>query len=160
MLGGENTAETSHVNTRLALGAIVAVVVLVGGCTAAAWVHDKTVELSQAEFREMVEKGLSVGATDGEVSLFLEELESENRIDDARMWHYPAEIVKQHDCLPRPCSLVDEGVEPGSYSITLRIENPEGWLPSVCSSDFIANFILDETGRYTQLLISDASACL
>jgi len=98
-------------------------VALLGGCVGVVRVHDDRVTLSEDEFRGRVASQVAVGASENDVTAFLNSLETSDRSDHAVIKHYPAEVVAQDWCLPRPCSLVDGGVSPGVIEITARVWN-------------------------------------
>ena len=139
--------------------AFVVIAALVGGCGVAAWVHDDRARLSEDEFRERLDHSVGMGASEDEVADFLAKVTTA-KPHEATIYFYAPKVVAQTDCAPRPCSLIDRGVEPGVDVVTARIENVHGWLPSICADEFTAFIIFDRSNRYSRILFEDASACL
>jgi hypothetical protein len=152
--------DTWFVIRRGCLTALIVLTVAIAGCFGTVIFHDHRARLSRGELKERVERELYAGASDTEVSQFLARLRADDRADSATISHHPPRTVHQEDCSPRPCSLVDFGVPPGDREITAHIENPGSWLPSFCTDEYNASFILDDVGGYYRLIFEDAGFCL
>ncbi len=153
--------DTLDMKTRLIVAAVVAFVAVVGGCIGLVRVRNDRVTLGEDEFRGRVADSLRTGSsTEADVVSFLDALKAEDRDDKAVIEHYPAEVVLQEECSPRPCSLVDQGIAPGVIEITARVWNSGVWTPDFCTNAYIAFFVFDDSHRYSRLILKDGGFCL
>jgi hypothetical protein len=144
---------------RLLVGVFLLLAVLAAGYTVAE-IHDaRLARFSESDLRTLAEQHLSTNSDAAAVEAFLEQLRA-HPPDSATIWVYPAEVVAQEYCMPRPCSLVDRGVEPSVQVITMVVENESGWLRAACLDSYFAYFVFDMSRRFSRVLFQERLICL
>lgn len=137
-------------------------VVLLLGCVVYAAFANRSIQadrLPEGELRAIIDERLPTGASEAQVLSVLIDLSMSNARQGATLNVLEPDTVAQEQCAPRPCSLVDRGVAPGSRAIAVRVEFAGGVWPIVtCREEYLVYFVLED-GTYTRLMSGWRTGC-